>query len=163
MVDGNAPKVFKKYRKGLNDIVNGTLFNYVKDAFRIQLNKYTTDQIVSNRDLVEKAIEAQLSNALAKEHFHLEQLTSGLKYPSSIVEAVNQKNKAIQEAQRALNEVAVKKAEAEKMLVQAKAEREANELKTASLTPAILQKMWIEKWDGKLPVYGNVPQMMMVK
>ena len=152
MVDGNAPRVFKKYRKGLDDIVNGTLFNYVKDAFRIQLNKYTTDQIVSNRDLVEKAIEAQLSKALAKEHFHLEQLTSGLKYPSSIVEAVNQKNKAIQEAQRALNEVAVKKAEAEKMLVQAKAEREANELKTASLTPAILQKMWIEKWDGKLPV-----------
>ena len=149
MVDGNAPRVFKKYR------------NYVKDAFRIQLNKYTTDQIVSNRDMVERAIEAQLSKALAREHFHLEQLTSGLKYPSSIVEAVNQKNKAIQEAQRALNEVAVKKAEAEKMLVQARAEREANELKTASLTPAILKKMWIEKWDGRLPVYGNVPQIMM--
>ena len=128
MIDGNAPKVFKKYRKELNDIINGTLFNYVKDAFRIQLNKYTTDQIVSNRDMVERAIESQLSKALAKEHFQLEQLTSGLKYPNSIVEAVNQKNKAIQEAQRALNEVAVKKAEAEKMLVQARAEREANEL-----------------------------------
>ena len=89
MVDGNAPRVFKKYRKELKDIVNGTLFNYVKDAFRIQLNKYTTDQIVSNRDLVERAIEAQLSKALAREHFHLEQLTSGLKYPSSIVEAVS--------------------------------------------------------------------------
>ena len=151
MVDGNAPRVFKKYRKELKDIVNGTLFNYVKDAFRIQLNKYTTDQIVSNRDLVERAIETQLSKALAKEHFQLEQLTSGLKYPSSIVEAVNEKNKAIQEAQRALNEVAVKKAEAEKMLVQARAEREANELKTASLTPAILKKMWIEKWDGEIP------------
>lgn len=163
MIDGNAPKVFKKYRKDLNDIIHGTLFNYVKDAFRIQLNKYTTDQIVSNRDMVERAIESQLSNALAKEHFQLEQLTSGLKYPNSIVKAVNQKNKAIQEAQRALNEVAVKKAEAEKMLVQARAEREANELKSASLTPAILKKMWIEKWDGKLPVYGNVPQIMMTK
>lgn len=163
MIDGNAPKVFKKYRKDLNDIIHGTLFNYVKDAFRIQLNKYTTDQIVSNRDMVERAIESQLSNALAKEHFQLEQLTSGLKYPNSIVKAVNQKNKAIQEAQRALNEVAVKKAEAEKMLVQARAEREANELKSASLTPAILKKMWIEKWDGKLPVYGNIPQIMMTK
>lgn len=163
MVDGNAPKVFKKYRKELNDIIEGTLFNYVKDAFRIQLNKYTTDQIVSNRDMVERAIETQLSSALANEHFHLEQLTSGLKYPKSIVEAVNQKNKAIQEAQRALNEVAVKKAEAEKMLVQARAEKEANELKSATLTPAILKKMWIEKWDGKLPVYGNVPQLMIAK
>ena len=47
--------------------------------------------------------------------------------------------------------LAAKKAEAEKMLVQAKAEREANELKTASLTPAILQKMWIEKWNGEIP------------
>ena len=62
-----------------------------------------------------------------------------------------------------LGGVAVKKAEAEKMLVQARAEREANELKSASLTPAILKKMWIEKWDGKLPVYGNVPQIMMTK
>ena len=163
MIDGNAPKVFKKYRKDLSDIINGTLFNYVKDAFRIQLNKYTTDQIVSNRDMVERAIEAQLSKALDKEHFQLEQLTSGLKYPKSIVETVNQKNKAIQEAQRALNEVAVKKAEAEKMLVQARAEREANELKSASLTPAILKKMWIEKWNGQLPVYGNVPQIMLTK
>lgn len=42
-------------------------------------------------------------------------------------------------------------AEAEKMLVQARAEREANELKSASLTPAILKKMWIEKWDGSVP------------
>ena len=49
------------------------------------------------------------------------------------------------------------------MLVQARAEREANELKSATLTPAILKKMWIEKWDGKLPVYGNVPQIMMTK
>ena len=31
------------------------------------------------------------------------------------------------------------------------------------LTPEILKKMWIEKWDGKLPVYGNVPQIMMTK
>ena len=136
---------------------------YMKVYESHQLIKYTTDQIVSNRDMVERAIESQLSKALAKEHFQLEQLTSGLKYPNSIVEAVNQKNKAIQEAQRALNEVAVKKAEAEKMLVQARAEREANELKSATLTPAILKKMWIEKWDGKLPVYGNVPQIMMTK
>lgn len=71
MIDGNAPKVFKKYRKELGSIVNGTLFNYVKDAFRIQLNKYTTDQIVSNRDTVERAIEAQLSEALPSRTTHL--------------------------------------------------------------------------------------------
>ena len=145
--DGKSPEVFKKYRKELKDVISGTLFTYVKDAFRIELNKYTTDQIVSNRDLVEKAIEAHLSKALAAENFELEQLTSGLKYPQSIVNAVNQKNAAVQQAQQAENELAVVKAEAQKKIAAAQAEAEAYRLKTQALTPAILQQMWIEKCD----------------
>lgn len=79
----------------LNEVIRGTLYNYVKDAFRIQLNKFTTDDIVSKRDSIENAIERYLTQALAKENFQLEQLTSGLKYPQTIVESVNAKNKAI--------------------------------------------------------------------
>lgn len=159
IVDGKSPAVFKKYRKELKDIVNGTLYNYVKDAFRIQLNNFTTDYIVSNRDSIESAIERHLSTALLRENFQLEQLTSGLKYPQTIVDAVNQKNKAVQEAQTALNQVAVAEANAKKLLVAAQAEAEANRLKQQALTPQILEKMWIEKWDGKLPQYGQVPTL----
>ena len=157
IVDGKSPLVFKKYRKELHEVIEGTLYNYVKDAFRIQLNKFTTDDIVSKRDSIESAIEKYLSQALAKENFQLEQLTSGLKYPQTIVESVNAKNKAIQQAMQVQNEVEVAKAEAEKLLVKARAEKEANELRTQALTPQVLEQMWIEKWDGKLPVYGQVP------
>lgn len=94
VIDGKSPLVFKKYRKELKDVINGTLYNYIKDAFRIQLNKYTTDEIVSKRDTVERAIESYLNAELLQENFQLEQLTSGLKYPESIVQAVNSKNKA---------------------------------------------------------------------
>ena len=94
IIDGKSPEVFKKYRKDLNQVIGGTLYNYVKDAFRVQLNKFTTDDIVSKRDSIESAIERHLSNALIKENFQLEQLTSGLKYPNTIVNAVNEKNKA---------------------------------------------------------------------
>lgn len=159
IIDGKSPQVFKKYRKELEDVISGTLYNYVRDAFRIQLNKYTTDQIVSNRDLVEKAIEKYLSAALLKENFHLEQLTSGLTYPKTIVESVNAKNRAVQEAMRVQNEVKVVQAEAQKKIVAAEAEYKANELRTKALTPAVLEQMWIEKWDGKLPVYGTVPSV----
>ena len=86
-----------------------------------------------------------------KENFQLEQLTSGLKYPKTIVDAVNQKNKAVQEAQTALNQVAVAEANAKKLLVAAQAEAEANRLKQQALTPQILEKMWIEKWSGDVP------------
>lgn len=159
IVDGKSPYVFKKYRKELSDVINGTLYNYVRDAFRIQLNKYTTDEIVSNRDLVEKAIEVYLSKSLAKENFHLEQLTSGLTYPKTIVQSVNAKNRAVQETMRVQNEVKVVQAEAQKKIVAAEAEYKANELRTKALTPAVLEQMWIEKWDGHLPTYGTVPSM----
>ena len=159
IADGKSPQVFKKYRKELKDVINGTLFNYVKDAFRIQLNKFTTDDIVSKRDSIENAIERYLTQALAKENFQLEQLTSGLKYPQTIVESVNAKNKAIQQAMQVENEVKVAEAQAKKLIVAAEAEKRANELRQQALTPEILKKMWIDKWDGKLPVYGSLPTL----
>lgn len=159
IIDSKSPAVFKKYRKSLDEVINGTLYNYVKDAFRIQLNNFSTDYIVSNRDSIEKAIEKHLSVSLNKENFQLEQLTSGLKYPDIIVKAVNEKNRMIQEAQKAQNEVAVAEAQAKKLIVAAQAEKEANELRNQALTPAVLEKMWIEKWDGKLPVYGQTPTL----
>jgi len=163
IVDGKAPIIFKKYRKKVKDIINGPLFNHVRDAFRIQLNKFTTDEIVSMRDSLEKAVEKQLVKTLSKENFQLEQLTSGLKYPETIVAAVNAKNKAVQEAQKAANEVLVAEAQAKKLVVQAEAEAEANRLRTQALTPAVLQKAWIDKWDGSIPsvITGGSTQMFM--
>lgn len=159
IVDGKSPQIFKKYRKELGDVINTTIYNYVKDAFRVQLNCFSTDYIISHRDSIEKATEYYLSQQLSKEGFQLEQMTSGLKYPQSIVDAVTAKSKAIQDAQKVQNELAVVKAEAEKVLVKAKAEKEANELRTQALTPQVLEQMWIEKWDGRLPVYGEVPTL----
>lgn len=151
VVDTKSPQIFKKYRKNLDEIIETTMYNYVKNAFRIVLNNYTTDEIVSKRDTVEQAIEKYLSADLNKENFQLEQLTSGLKYPEIIVKAVNSKNETIQRAQQAQNEVKVAQAQAEKLIIAAEAERKANELKTQTLTPAVLEKMWIEKWNGEVP------------
>lgn len=163
IIDGKTAPIFRKYRKDVPEIINGPLFNHVRDAFRIQLNKFTTDEIVSMRDSLEKAVEKQLIKTLNKEGFQLEQLTSGLAYPQTIVEAVNAKNKAVQQAQQAANEVKVAEAQARKLVVAAEAEAEANRLRQQALTPAILQKMWIEKWDGSVPsvVTGGNSQMFM--
>ena len=151
MQDGHAAIIFKKYRKDVKEIINGPLFNHVRDAFRIQLNKFTTNEIVSMRDSLERAVEQQLVAILDKEGFTLEQLTSGLTYPESIVQAVNEKTKTEQLALKAINELKVAEAKAQKLVVEARAEKEANELKAQALTPAVLQQLWIEKWDGSVP------------
>lgn len=154
--DGAAPKVFRKYRKELSAVIQGPVYKYVKDACRIEINKFTTDQIVSNREVVEQAIEKRLSTLISKEGFILDQFTSGLEYPKTIVDAVNAKNRAIQLAQKAANEVQVAEAEAKKKIVVAEAEAKANAIVNSSLTPLLVKKQWIEKWNGNLPkVTGN--------
>ena len=163
IVDGQASPIFKKYRKEVPDIIKGPLFNHVKDAFRIQLNKFTTDEIVSMRDSLEKAVEKQLVTTLNREGFQLEQLTSGLKYPQTIVDAVNAKNEAIQQAQEAENVVKVAEAQAKQLVVQAEAEATANRLRAQALTPAILQQEWINKWDGavsSVTIGGNASALL---
>ena len=156
---GYGPAVFKKYRKPLEDVLAGTLGTYIRDAYRIELNKYTADELISNRNLFETAVQNHLDTILQAEHFRLAQVTSGLSYPESLVKAIDMKNQVVQDKLRAENEVELAKAEAEKLIVQARAEKEANELKTRGLTPAVLEQMWIEKWNGQLPVYGTVPTL----
>jgi regulator of protease activity HflC (stomatin/prohibitin superfamily) len=55
--------------------------------------------------------------------------------------------------------VATAEGNAQAMLTSAKAEAESNRMKQVTLTPLLLQLEYINKWDGKLPVYGQVPQM----
>ncbi len=171
IVDGKSSEVFKKYRKeDITEVINTTLYNYVRNAFRIQLNNYTTDELVSKREEFEKAIEERLAKELLAENFQLEQMTSGLQYPQTLVNAIDAKNAAVQEAQKAQNEVLKIKAEAEKKIAAADGEAQALKIKgdaeaeynrkiAASLSPLIVQQMMIYKWDGKLPVYGTMPTL----
>lgn len=154
---GKSPEIFRKYRKNINAITGTTLYNYVRDAFRIQFNKYTTDSMISNRESFENAVQQQLNNELTREGFELEQLTSGISYPQSITEAINSKNTAVQRAIQMENELRVTEANAKKMIVQAEAEAKANQLRQQSLTPLLIQQQFIEKWDGKTPLYGSSP------
>ena len=171
IVDGKSAEVFKNYRKeDITEVINTTLYNYVRNAFRIQLNNYTTDELVSKREEFEKAIEERLSTELLAENFKLEQMTSGLQYPQTLVNAIDAKNAAVQEAQKAQNEVLKIKAEAEKKIAAANGEAQALKIKgdaeaeynrkiAASLSTLIVQQMMLDKWDGKLPVYGTMPTL----
>lgn len=70
-------------------------------------------------------------------------------------EVINNKIAAQQnaETQKIKNQTKVDKAkaDAEALLIKAEAEARANEIKKKSLSKEIIQGMYIEKWDGKLP------------
>lgn len=155
--EGQSPSIFKKYRKPLGEVLSGTMENHIKDVYRIEFNKYLTDSIISQRERFEEGIQKKMAQFLNKEGFDLEQLTSGIKPPASITAAIDKKNEAVMKAQQAENELRVEKANAEKLLVRAEADAKANELRQRTLTPLLIQQQFIEKWDGKTALYGNVP------
>lgn len=159
ITDGKSAQIFKKYRRPIDEVLTNTLVNHIKDVYRIEFNKYTTDSIISKREQFENGVQAKMVKFLTEEGFVLEQLTSGIKYPESITKAINAKNAAIQEAQRVENELRVAEARAKKLIVQAEAEAKANSLRQQSLTPLLVQQQFIEKWDGKTALYGSAPTL----
>lgn len=157
VTSGKTPEIFVKYRKSVDEIQNTVLLTYTKDAFKNIFNRYPTDSILSKREQFDREVTALLTTELEKEGFHVEQLTFGMQYPESMTNAINAKNAAIQNAQKAENELRVAEANAKILVTNAKAQKEANDLLQQSLTPQLINKMFIEKWDGSTPLYGQSP------
>lgn len=169
-ISGKSPEIFKRYRKPLKDVYRHVLKTHIENAYRFKLNEYTTDELVSKRGEFERVAEEYLREVLRKENFELGEMTSGLKPPTTLTEAINAKNKAVQEALRIENEVKSIEAEAKKKVASAEGEAQALKIKgdaeaeynrkiSASLSGLIVQQNMIDKWDGKLPVYGEVPSL----
>jgi regulator of protease activity HflC (stomatin/prohibitin superfamily) len=170
VISDKVPFIFGKYRRTLKQIEGGFLKTSVYDAFRIATNGYTADSLISNREGFEIKVRSILEKQLNAEGFAIQQFTSNLEYPKTFVDAINAKNNAVQQALKAENDVRTAEANAKikvanaegnarAMLTKSKAEAESYNLKQQSLTPLLIQQQFIEKWDGKLPVYGTVPQM----
>jgi regulator of protease activity HflC (stomatin/prohibitin superfamily) len=157
-----VPYIFTKYRVELDQIEQGFLKTAVYDAFRVVANSYTADELISNRELFENKVRLNLEKHLTPEGFILAQFTSNLIYPETFKRAIEAKNNAVQTALTAENQVKTAEAQArikvataegnaQAMLTSAKAEAESNRLRQQTLTPMLLQQMWVEKWNGELP------------
>ena len=165
-ISGKAAAIFKKYRKPLDEVIHDVLKTHIINAYRIKLNAYTTDELVSKREEFERVTEDYLREVLAKENFELGEMTSGLKYPESLERSITAKNQAVQEALRISNEVAAIEAEAQKKIAAAKGNAEAqritadaeayyNRTVSASLSNTLVQMKALEKWDGKTPIVSG--------
>jgi regulator of protease activity HflC (stomatin/prohibitin superfamily) len=159
-VDSKAvPRIFRQYRRTLPELENGYLKNVVYDCYRIVANRYPSDSLMSNRQAFEDEVQSRLVEILGAEGFIYQQLTSNLRPPQSLKDAIDAKNKTTQEAIQAENRLRQAEADARAKIITAEAEKKVNDLKASALTALIIQQMFIEKWDGKLPVYGETPHL----
>lgn len=89
-----VPHVYMQYRKPLPELQASVLRNIVYDAYRITANSYTSDSLMGNRSQFEDKAEKYLAEALQKDGFTFERITSGLKPPASMQATIDAKNQA---------------------------------------------------------------------
>jgi regulator of protease activity HflC (stomatin/prohibitin superfamily) len=168
-----VPYIFGKYRVELDRIEEGFLKTSIFDAFRVVANSYNADALISNRQEFEIKVRQVLEKQLSPEGFILQQFTSNLVYPETFKKAIEAKNNAVQSALMAENQVKTAEAQArikiataegnaQSLLTNARAEAESNKLRQQTLTPLLLQQMWIEKWRGNVPstILGSNQNLM---
>lgn len=168
-----ASEIYRKYRKPIDELENGYIRTCIYEAYRTCANAYTSDSLMSNRAKFEADVRSRLEKSLMNEGFIVDEFTSAITPPKSLAEMIDNKNRAVQAALKAENEVkeaeanakiAIAKARgaAEAQRIAADAEAYANAKISASITPTLVQKMWVEKWDGDMPttVTGGNTSMM---
>ncbi|MCF0134839.1 MAG: hypothetical protein HUJ69_00270 [Lachnospiraceae bacterium] len=161
-----------------NALVNQSIVASAVKASSKQLN----DTDATNRGMIEPLVMATLQASLDEKYeagtIIINKVTiSNVDFDDSYNQAIAAKQKAMIEAQQEAieNEKAIAKAEAEATvllteaqaqaeaaLIRAQAEAEANRILQESLSPEILNQMYIEKWNGQMPAYmgGESPSLI---
>lgn len=168
-IRGKGPNIVLEYKNyNVNnpneffDLVESNILDKrVTDAYREEARNYTTDSLMNNLANYETSVEKRLQVEFELKHFNVTTLTSGLKPPQSMITAVENRNKAIQEANTVKNQL-----ETSRMLLEkARIDAETNRVSSDGLTKEILQAQWIEALrtssnkviitDGRIPMIIN--------
>ena len=89
----------------------------------------------------------------------LKNTNSNLQIPQKIKDIIALRSQALQNAILAEDKIKQAEAEAQIALLEARTKSREDSLKNSAITSLAIQKMFIEKWDGKLPVYGDTPKI----
>jgi regulator of protease activity HflC (stomatin/prohibitin superfamily) len=168
-----TPDFYLKYRvNNLDAFTHGILRDIVRNSLNEVASTYTVEQIYGEQkaDFLHK-VEALIQDKVAPVGVGIQQFgfIGAPRVPDVIAQAITAKAQAIQNAERARNELAETQAQAAKQIAEAdgeaksevtraQGEAEANRIRQTSITPQLLelrklenQRALIDKWNGQLP------------
>lgn len=140
----------------------------VHESIKREFGQHEAVDIVAQRDKASRAIEAEVTEKLAKRHVAVTgfQLTN-IDYTPEFEHAVEQKviaqqkaieeqNRTVQKQELANQQVVEAKGNAESTMINAKATAESIRIRASALeaNPKLVEWEAVQKWDGKLPVYS---------
>jgi regulator of protease activity HflC (stomatin/prohibitin superfamily) len=168
-----VPDFYVKYRvNNLELFTHGILRDIVRNSLNEVASTYNVEDIYGEKKAqFLHQVEQQIQDKVANVGVGVQQFgfIGAPRVPSVIATAITAKAQAIQESERAKNELATTQAEAAKKIAEAdgdakstvtraQGEADANRIRQTSITPQLLelrrlenQRAYIDKWNGQLP------------
>jgi regulator of protease activity HflC (stomatin/prohibitin superfamily) len=160
----SIPLIFQRYRRGMDEITNVFIRNYIRDAVNKSASHTRIEDLYSGKESFFEDVEKHVREDLSPIGIQLSRiyLIGRFHFPANVIAALNSKIEANQRAQQRENELREAEAEAKKQIakaegqarcaiVQAESEAKANSLLSQSVTLELIQWQAVQKWDGKLP------------
>ena len=169
----HVPDFYVKYRvSDLEIFTHGILRDIVRNSLNEVASTYVVEDIYGEKkaEFLHK-VEQQIQDKVTNVGVGVQQFgfIGAPRVPTVIATAITAKAQAIQEAERAKNELATTQAEAAKKIAEAdgdaksqvtraQGEADANRIRQTSISPQLLelrrlenQRAYIDKWNGQLP------------
>lgn len=146
-------------------VVDKIIAPAVQEEVKAVTPRYAATDIIKQRHKVKASIVEGLRKRLAKANVILTDVSlSDIQFDPEFTRAIEEKTRAEQQAMREENLVRLKRAKAKQQIAEAEGnkqsiilnaqgEAEKNRLLERTLSPLVLQQLWIQKWDGVLPTY----------
>ncbi len=173
-IDGaKAPDFYVKYRLAdMDSFTHGILRDVVRNSLNEVASTYVVEDIYGEKkaEFLSK-VQSKIEQKMSPVGVSIQQFgfIGAPRVPTVIATAITAKAQAIQQAERARNELATTQAEAAKkiaeaegdaksLVTRAQGEADANRIRQNSLTPQLLElrriennRALIDKWNGQLP------------
>ena len=152
--------VNKLYRNVGMDYHNRIVVPFIRSAMKESFGNFAATEIVENRNVVRKEIEATLRQTLDSNYFtNIQFQLVDIDFDDQFENAIKEKQVAEQNALRAKNVTIQVEEQAKQTKIAAEAEAEAMRIKANALerNPKLVSYEAVQKWDGKMPQYmlGN--------
>lgn len=135
-----------------DDAVEKIIQPAVNEILKSATAKKTAEEIVGRRTELKKEIDDSLDVRLKRYGLKIDDVSiMDIHFSPEFEKAIESKQIAEQQTKQAEYQAAKAKVDAEASVNQARGQAESQKLLQSSLTPQMLQKLALDKWDGHFP------------
>lgn len=160
MPDKVVDLVFQNSRLGSGEdfmkaLENNVLEPHIYDLIKEESRKYSTDTLMADGGslMFENKVQALVKKSFEEKGLELITFSANLDFSDKVKAKIDSRNEVNTNVSVLDQQIIEQKKKNELEALQA----EQNKIRSSGITPQLLQQQFIEKWDGKTPIYGNMP------